>query len=146
MKIKRLLLVNGFVLGLLATANVAAQNQAGRINTPLAKSNQCQQVHHKKLTPEQRDQLRIIRHNTRGALQPLIKEKRALRVQIKEAIIAPHAQWSQVAVLVDKINVINNKIALVVVKSRFEAFQKLGIVTPVRHHSHCHHVQKIAQH
>lgn len=141
MNFKRLLLVNSLAVALLGANVVSAETSTANVSTSGQKASQSRQQFDKKLSAEQRTQLQQIRKNMRAQLLPLIKEKRALRTQIKSKMATPNAQWSDVASLVDKDNANNAKIATLVAKTRFETYQKLGILMPLRHHHQCHHVK-----
>ncbi|EHL29538.1 periplasmic heavy metal sensor [Legionella drancourtii] len=144
MYMKRLLLVNCFACALLGASVVFAQPATEKVNAPLQKAGQCRQHVAKMLTPEQRTELQQIRKDMRVQLLPLIKEKRVLKLQIMGKIATPNVQWSEVASLVDKNNANNAKIAMLVAKTRFETYHKLGILMPLRHH-HCHHFKNFAK-
>ncbi|USQ14148.1 periplasmic heavy metal sensor [Legionella lytica] len=143
MNVKRLLLVNSCAFALVGASVVFAQATIENVDKGAQKQEQC--AKYKSLSTEQRAQLQALRKSMRAEMQPLIKEKRALRAQIKAAITAPNAQWNNVEALVAKSNEVNNKITMVVVKSRFDAFQKVGVLMPFRHHHKCHHDNKVVQ-
>ncbi|WP_133136905.1 Spy/CpxP family protein refolding chaperone [Legionella rowbothamii] len=136
MNIKRLLLVNSCAFALVGTSVVFAQTEPANVNIAAQKQEQC--AKYKSLSTEQRAQLQVLRKSMRAEMKPLIQEKRVIRQQIKTAITAPNAQWSNVEALVAKSNEVNNKITMVVVKSRFDAFQKVGVLMPSGHHHKCH--------
>lgn len=136
MYMKRLLLVNSLALALFGASVASAQAPTDTANAPIQQSAQCRQHFAKMLTSEQRTELQKIRQDLRAQLLPLIKEKRALKLQIMGKIATANVQWSEVASLVDKNNVNNAKIATLVVKTRFDTYQKLGILLPLRHHHH----------
>jgi periplasmic protein CpxP/Spy len=137
MYMKRLLLINSFVFALLSASVVSAEPAAQAVNAPTQKAGHCRSQYGKELTGVQRNQLQQIRKGMRAQLLPLIKEKRALKLQILGKIATPNAQWNEIASLVEKSNATQAKIALLVAKTRFETYQKLGIVFPQGHHQ-CH--------
>lgn len=143
MNIKRLLLANSCAFALVGASVGFAQTSTANVNTEAQKQEQC--AKYKSLSTEQRAQLQTLRKSMRAEMKPLIQEKRAIRAQIKTAITAPNAQWGNVEALVAKSNEVNNKITMVVVKSRFDAFQKVGVLMPFGHHHKCHHDNKVAE-
>lgn len=136
MYMKRLLLVNSLAIALLGASVASAQAATDTVNAPSPKTTQCHQHFAKMLTPEQRTELQQIRQDMRAQLLPLIKENRALKLQIMGKIATPNAPWSDVASLVDKSNANHAKIATLLAKTRFDTYQKLGILLPLKHHHH----------
>lgn len=65
MYLKRLLLVNSFVLAFLGASVVLAQPATENVNAVLQKTGQCRQHVAKMLTPEQRTELQKIRKDMR---------------------------------------------------------------------------------
>jgi uncharacterized membrane protein len=137
---KRFLLINSFVLALVGTSVVCAQASSEKANVAAHKSGQCRAHSGQILSVAQRTKLQQIKSAMRTQLTPLMKEKRALQLQIIGKMATPNAQWSEVVSLVDKNNANNAKIATLVARTRFETYQKLGILIPWgRHHSRHHH-------
>lgn len=143
MCMKRFLLINSFVLALAGTSVVCAQASSENANVvPAYKLGQCRAHSGQMFSAAQRMEMQQIKRALRAQLMPLIKEKRALRSQIIGKMATPNAQWSEVVSLVDKNNANNSKIATLVAKTRFETYQKLGILIPWGRHHHCHMVAK----
>lgn len=135
MNIKRFLLINSLALGLLSTSVSIAQPTAA-----VASIQQTGQYHSnvgKLLSPEQRFELAKIRKALRVQMAPLIKEKRALTMQIKGKMASPHAKWSDIAPLVEKRNAVNAKIHTLWAQTQFQTYQKVGVLLPVHHAHHC---------
>ena len=135
MNIKRFLLINSMVLSLLGASMASAQSVVN--NAATTKTGHYHQHIDKMLTPEQRTELLKIRKGLRAQMIPLIKERRALSMQIRGKIANPNAKWSDISALVEKRNVINDKMSSLWAKTQFKTFQKLGILLPVhKHHRH----------
>lgn len=70
-------------------------------------------------------------------MAPLIKEKRALSMQIRGKLATPNAKWSDISSLVEKRNRVNAKISALWTQTQFQTYQKLGVLLPVHHGHHC---------
>lgn len=138
MNIKRFLVINSIALGLLGTFIAsAAEPTSSNVATPLNQSSQYKQTTSKLLTSQQRAELAKIKKNLRVQILPLIKEKRALSLQIKGKIATPNAKWSDISALVEKRNAVNLQISTLWAKTQFQTYQKLGILLPIHHRHHC---------
>ncbi|KTC83915.1 hypothetical protein [Legionella cincinnatiensis] len=139
MNIKRFLLINSMALSLLGASIASAQPPASGAATS---TNQSQQYHHsmnKILTPQQRVELVKIKKNLRAQMLPLIKEKRALSLQIRGKIATPDAKWSDISSLLEKRNAVELKISTLLAKTQLQTYQKMGILLPIHHrHHYCH--------
>lgn len=144
MYMKRLLLVNSCALALLGASVASAQAPTENVTAPMHKAGQCRPHFAKMLTVEQRTELKQIMTDMRAQMVPLIKEKRALKLQLMGKIATPNVPWTDVAALVEKSNANNAKINTLVAKTRFETFQKLGVVLPMGHHHQRHHSRHVA--
>lgn len=140
MTIKRLLLINSFALALGISSIAAADPSSEKIINMSAQTNN-QQQHQSGgiLTQEQRVELKNYIQNMRQEMLPLLKEKRALKLQLRGKIATPGMQWEELAKLVDQINTNDNKINTVFAKTQFEVFQKLGILLPQPYKHHHFH-------
>ncbi|KTD40008.1 Spy/CpxP family protein refolding chaperone [Legionella parisiensis] len=145
MNIKRFILISSLVLGAsIATAQtsdpgatVVSVNQTGHYRQHVAKL----------LSPEQRVELAKIKKELHAQMAPLIKEKRALSMQIRGKLATPNAKWSDISRLVEKRNSVHAKISTLWAQTQFKSYQKLGVLLPIRHGHHCgfqnqKHVQK----
>lgn len=137
MNIKRFLLINSMALSLLGASIASAQSTTSNVATPAHHSSQYRQMN-KILTPQQQAELAKIKKNLRAQMLPLIKEKRALSLQIRGKIATPNASWSDIYRLVEKKNAVNLKISTLLAKTQLQTYQKLGILLPTHHrHHHC---------
>jgi periplasmic protein CpxP/Spy len=137
MNIKRFLLINSVALSLLGASIVSAESPSNNTTAPLNKTGHYRQHTTKLLTPKQRSELAKIKKDLRAQMTPLIKEKRALSLQIKGKIATSNAEWSEVAALVKQRNAVSEKISTLWAKTQFQTFQKLGILLPMHHGHHC---------
>ncbi|KTC82377.1 hypothetical protein [Legionella cherrii] len=137
MNIKRFLLINSLALGVLGTSIATAQATATATVASINQPGQYRQHVGKLLTPEQRSELAKIRKNLRAQMAPLIKEKRALSLQIRGKLATPNVKWSDVSRLVEKRNAVNAKINTLWTQTQFQTYQKLGVLLPVHHSHHC---------
>ena len=142
MNMKRFLLINSCALALLGASAVSANAPADVVNAPVQKQGQCRHHFGKMLSPEQRTELRQIMQGMRAQMTPLIKEKRALKLQIMGKIATPNTQWGAVAGLVEQSNANDAKIATLIAKTRFQTYQKLGVMLPFHHHHHRNFARK----
>lgn len=144
MNIKRFLLINSMALSLLAASIASAQPMAsGVATTSPNQSSQYRQSISKILTPQQRAELVKIKKNLRAQMIPLIKEKRALSLQIRGKIATPNAKWSDISGLLEKRNAVELKISTLLAKTQLQTYQKLGILLPIHHRHHlCHNQNK----
>ncbi len=133
---KRFLLVQSVALGLFGASIVSAESSSSTANL-INKSSHNRQHSGKILTPQQRIDLLKIRKELRDQMIPLIKEKRAISMQIRRKLTTPHAQWNDLARLVEKRNAVNMKISILWTKTQFQTYQKLGILLPTQHGHHC---------
>jgi len=139
MKMKHLLLVNGLALGVLGASIATAQPSATATVASINQTGQHRQHVGKLLTPEQRSELAKIKKNLRAKMTPLIKEKRALSMQIRGKMATPNVKWTDISRLVEKRNAVNAKINVLWTQTQFQTFQKLGVLLPVHHGRHGHH-------
>ncbi|WP_115710815.1 hypothetical protein [Legionella sainthelensi] len=143
MNIKRFLLINSMALSLLGTSIASAQSMASSAATSANQSSQYHQSISKILTPQQRAELVKIKKNLRAQMIPLVKEKRALSLQIKGKIATPNAKWSDISGLLEKRNAVELKISTLLAKTQLQTYQKLGILLPTHHRPHnCHNQNK----
>lgn len=144
MYMKRFLLIYSFAVTLLGASAVSAQapSTTNQHNNPQQKH--CAVHKGAVLSAEQRTELQQIKKAMRTQLAPLIKEKRALRLQILGKMATPNAQWNEIASLVEKNNANNGKIATLIAKTRFETYQKLGVLMPLGRAHHGHHACHMA--
>ncbi len=143
MAIKRFLLINTLALslGVSSMAVVAAQPASEKIATLSAQQNQSK--HHRLgglLTQEQRAELKNYMQGMRQQMIPLIKEKKALKLQLMGKIATPGVQWDEISKLVNQINANNAKITTLYAQTQLQVFQKLGVMLPPfhKHHSKWH--------
>ncbi|CAM2746359.1 Uncharacterised protein [Legionella steigerwaltii] len=136
MKIKRFLLISSLSLGVLGASIATAQPSATAAVASINHTGQYRQHVGKLLTPEQRSELAKIRKSLRAQMAPLIKEKRALSMQIRGKIATSNAKWSDISRLVEKRNTLNAKINTLWTQTQFQTYQKLGVLLPIHHHGH----------
>ncbi len=87
-----------------------------------------------KLVPkEQRTEFEAMLKNTRLQLLPLVKEKRALRMQEMGLLATSGAHWEDISAIVDKLNANNAAITKLLAKSQFEIFNKFGVILSPPH-------------
>ncbi|QEY52600.1 hypothetical protein [Legionella longbeachae] len=141
MNIKRFLLINSMALSLLGASIASAQSTVSSAADSPNQSSQYRQSINKILTPQQRAELVKIKKNLRAQMIPLIKEKRALSLQIKGKIATPNAKWSDISVLLEKRNAVELKISILLAKAQLQTYQKLGILLPIHHRHHQCHLQ-----
>lgn len=135
MNIKRFLLISSLALSAsiataqpsASSATVVSVNQTGHYRQHVGKL----------LTLEQRSELAKIKKNLHAQMAPLIKEKRALSMQIRGKLATPNAKWSDISRLVEKRNSVNAKISTLWAQTQFKTYQKLGVLLPIRHGHHC---------
>ncbi|MCW8398727.1 hypothetical protein OQJ26_07980 [Legionella sp. PATHC038] len=137
MNLKRFLLINSLALGVLGTSIATAQPSATPTVASVNQTGQYRQHVGKLLTPEQRSELAKIRKNLRAQMAPLMKEKRALSLQIRGKLATPNVKWSDISRLVEKRNAVNAKINTLWTQTQFQTYQKLGVLLPVHHGHHC---------
>jgi hypothetical protein len=142
MNIKHFLLINSVALSLLGASVVLAESPSNNMTAPLNKTGHNPQHTGKLLTPQQRSELAKIKKSLRAQMTPLIKERRALSLQIKGKIATTNAEWSEVASLVEQRNAVNEKISTLWAKTQFQTFQKLGVLLPMHHGHQCHSQNK----
>ncbi|WP_454782940.1 hypothetical protein [Legionella sp. WA2022007384] len=137
MNVKRFLLINSLAFSVLSTCIATAQPVASGATVSINQTGHYRQHVGKLLTPEQRMELAKIKQNLRTQMAPLIKEKRALSMQIRGKLATPNAKWSDIANLVEKRNRVNAKISTLWAQTQFQTYQKLGVLLPVHHGHHC---------
>ena len=137
MAIKRFLLINTLALALGVSSLAAAQPSSEKI---INLSTQPSRVHQHQwegmLSQEQRAELQNYMKEMQRQMAPLLKEKRALKLQLMGKIATPGMQWEEISKLVDKINANNNQITTVFAKTQVQVFQKLGDLLPPPHKHH----------
>ncbi|CEG56181.1 hypothetical protein [Legionella fallonii] len=143
MTIKRFLLINTLALslGVSSMAAMAAQPASEKIATLSAQ--QSQPKHHRwggLLTQEQRAELKNYMQSMRQKMTPLVKEKKALKLQLMGKIATPGVQWDEISKLVDQINANNAQMTTLYAQTQLQVFQKLGVLLPPphKHHSRWH--------
>ncbi|WP_454786074.1 Spy/CpxP family protein refolding chaperone [Legionella sp. WA2024007413] len=137
MNVKRFLLINSLAFSVLSTSIAIAQPAASGATVSINHTGHYKQHVGKLLTPEQRSELAKIKNTFRTQMAPLIKEKRALSMQIKGKLASPNAKWSDISSLVEKRNRVNAKISTLWAQTQFQTYQKLGVLLPVHHSHHC---------
>ncbi|WP_131795209.1 hypothetical protein [Fluoribacter gormanii] len=137
MNMKRFLLINSLAFSVLSTSIAAAQPVVSGATVSINQTGHYRQHVGKLLTPEQRSELAKIKKNLRAQMAPLIKEKRALSMQIRGKLATPNAKWSDISSLVEKRNRVNAKISALWTQTQFQTYQKLGVLLPVHHGHHC---------
>lgn len=137
MNIKRFLLINTMALSVLS-ASIATAQPSGP-GAAVVSMNQKGNYQHgnKLLSPEQRSELAKIKKNLHAQMAPLIKEKRALSMQIRGKLATPNANWGDISRLVEKRNTVNAKISTLWTQTQFKTYQKWGVLLPMRHGHHC---------
>ncbi|VEG91097.1 hypothetical protein [Legionella spiritensis] len=129
MNMKSVILGSTLALSL-ATAPFLHAQPTATISQP-AKSH----FHHHKcfkklLDSEQQQELRTIMQGMRQQMIPLIKERQALKLQLKGKIATSGTQWADIAPLVTSLNENNAKVTMLKTKTELAVFQKLGIMLP----------------
>lgn len=143
MNIKRFLILNSIAFSILSTSMATAQpSVAGAGMVSIHQTQHFRPNEGKLLTPAQRSELARIKKNLHEQMMPLIKEKRALSMQIRGKLATPHANWNDISKLVEKRNMINAKMNTLWTQTQFKTFQKLGVLLPARHGHHCGFHQK----
>ncbi len=138
MNMKRFLLINSLVFSVLGASIATAQPSApGAAVVSINQTGHYRQHVSKLLTPEQRSELAKIRAKLRVQMAPLIKEKRALSMQIRGKLATPNAKWSDISGLVEKRNMVNAKINTLWAQTQFQTYQKLGVLVPAHYGHHC---------
>ncbi len=66
-------------------------------------------------------------------IAPLMKEQRALKLQLKGKMATPGTTWDQISGLVSKINAKHAEISTLRAKAQFELYQKTGVMLPPPH-------------
>ncbi|STX28551.1 Uncharacterised protein [Legionella beliardensis] len=133
MRIKNYLLIGTLALSLsgagLASAHpLAAQEGNNHRNYHCHKG-----PHALRLIPKERqEEFKAFKKALHQQMLPLIKEKRALNMQLTGLLATPGVQWEHISKLVDKINTNHANITTLVAKNKLEAVQKFGIVLPSR--------------
>ncbi|PWY56971.1 hypothetical protein DGG96_04425 [Legionella qingyii] len=137
MNMKRFLLVNSLAFSVLSTSIAIAQPVVSSATVSINQTDHYRQHVGKLLTPEQRSELAKIKKNLREQMAPLVKEKRALSMQIRGKLATPNAKWSDISSLVEKRNRVHAKISTLWAQTQFQTYQKLGVLLPVHHGHHC---------
>ncbi|CDZ79071.1 hypothetical protein BN59_03387 [Legionella massiliensis] len=143
------LLITSILGASVLTASVVMAEQTENTGGNLS---QVQKIHknhgyNKLLTAQQNNELREIMKGLREQMAPLIKEKIALKMQLKGKIATPQTQWSDISKLVEQINENNAKITALIARTQLTTFQKLGVLIPMhnpRFHG-AHHGFKISK-
>lgn len=131
MNIKRFLLFSTLALSLGTSAIVSAQTPTEKGGDSKIKHCHYRVQHDNKLlTKKQRMELHDFMKEMHQQMTPLVKEKRALRMQLMGKLATPGMQWGEVSGLMDKINSNNAKINSLFAKTQLQVFQKLGILMP----------------
>ena len=161
MRIKNLVLTSTLALSLIASSLASAttpmpsgqSKSMTEITKPLLPMKHCKHRHGKLLTVQERTELDGIMESLFTEMKPLIKEKQALRLQLMGKIATPNMPWSDVSVVLNKVNENNAKITTLLAKTELRAFQKLGIMLPLNHkqrayhhHTNCHYAKPISHH
>lgn len=149
MRIKNLVLTSTLVLSIIGSslASAAATETTATKTIPMTKLSQTDsKAHHttwnskhghqgagKLLTVQQQADLHTIKQAMFIEMRPLLKEKHALRLQLMGKIATPAMPWSDVEVVLNKINVNHAKMTTLVAKTQLTTFQKLGVTLPLHH-------------
>ena len=130
MRIKNLVLTSTFALSLIGSSIGLANQESSTISPPTATHQNSHKSSVNKLTSQQRAELHTILEGMREQMIPLLKMKKALKLQLIGKIATPKTQWKDIASLVNSINENNAKITILFAKTRLTAFQKLGVLLP----------------
>ena len=141
MHIKKLVLGSTLALSLLSTSMVFANEDTNKMTPQIAKHHHFHKGSGILLTTEQRADLQVILQDMRQQMTPLLKEKRALKLQLMGKLATPAMQWNDIAKLVEHINENNAQITTLFAKTQLTTYQKLGVLLPAFHgrHGHGHH-------
>lgn len=124
------------VLGFsLLGGSLAFANEAYPVNHPKV---QKQVRSHGFLSAEQKEAMHVMRKNLHDQMIPLMKEKIALKMQLKGRIATPQTQWNDLSRLMSQINENNAKITNLIAQTKLASFQQFGVMIPLKHH-HKHH-------
>lgn len=84
----------------------------------------------KKLSLEQRQQVKELMKNYRTEFKALHKEMRATKKQLKAQYNMDKPVWNNIQPLIEKMNQTRSKAALLRAKFKFDVYQKTGIKLP----------------
>lgn len=135
MIIKKLLISTVLGASVLTTPLVIADQTGANANS----STQIKKIHghhgfNKLLTAQENSELRAIMKNFHEQMAPLVKEKVALKLQLRGKIATPQTQWADISKLIEQINENNAKITTLIARTQLSTFQKLGVLMPLPHH------------
>ncbi len=139
MQIKQLVLTSTLALTLLGVSIASAHQPTVQIAPPHGQQQHCHNKFGHLLTSEERQQLHALLNDMRQQMKPLVKEKRALKLQLMGKLATPNTQWTDIAPLVDKINNNHAKITTLFAKTQLKAFQSMGVLLPKRHGKRFNH-------
>lgn len=143
MKIKQVLLLSTLALSL-GTAPLAIAQPVSQKNEPIKSTHFFKRGHHNNLylSKEQKSELRQYMKEMRRQIAPLVKETRALKLQLMGKIATPGTKWSDISGLVGKINSNQAQIKTIFAKTQLNVFQKLGVLLPPPQSHKGHHFRK----
>ncbi|KTD17748.1 hypothetical protein [Legionella jordanis] len=141
MNLRRLLCMPAFLLSLgLSPLALADDGPQHNQTLPTGKIHKSHAGH--LLTAEQRGEVDKMIETMHQQLNPLIKERQALRLQLMGKLATAGMQWDELSPLVTKINANNSQITELLAKTQLQIFQKFGVLLPPRpravmfHHHH----------
>ncbi|MCW8472350.1 periplasmic heavy metal sensor [Fluoribacter gormanii] len=124
MNLKKYLVIGALVssLGGVSVANAHMPPGHGCQNSPPKIS---------KLVPEeQRAEFKAMLKDMHAQMQPLMKEKHALHMQLMGLVATPGAHWEDISSVMDKLIANNAATTKLVTKNQFEMFHKFGVLLP----------------
>lgn len=132
MRIKNILLAN-IIAATLLTSNIA---MAETIITPPAATPPATANLYPMpsfggmLSPTEQTEVANLMNVMRAQMIPLLKNERALDLQLKGKIATPNTQLSDLAPLINDINTNHGKIETLKTKTQLDIYQKFGVMVP----------------